>query len=178
MNALDRTFRISLVLKGLDGLLELVGGGLALFIAPSQISGLVHLLTQRELIEEPNDFVATHLVAFANGFTVSASVFVAIYLLLHGAVKIVLVVAVLQNRLWAFPWMVAFLLVFVAYQIYQIALSFSIALILLTLFDLFIVWLTLLEYRKRRNSRPISTGDLQAVHRHRAEDSSYDRPSD
>lgn len=43
---LDRAFLVSLILKGLDGLLELVGGVLLLIVAPSQISALVRFLTQ------------------------------------------------------------------------------------------------------------------------------------
>ncbi|MES2169703.1 MAG: DUF2127 domain-containing protein [Actinomycetota bacterium] len=153
MNALDRVFRVSLILKGLDGILELVGGVLALIISPTQLSIVMRALTQHELSEDPNDFIANHLIQFADSLTLSASVFAAIYLLLHGAVKIVLVLAVLLDRLWAFPWMIAFLLVFILYQVYEISISFSIWLLLLTLFDLFITWLTIVEYRKRRRNR-------------------------
>ncbi len=160
MNALDRTFRVSLILKGLDGILELIGGLLALFISPTQLSVIVRALTQHELSEDPNDFIANYLIHFANGLSVSASVFAAVYLLLHGAAKIVLVLAVLRDKLWAFPWMIAFLLVFIIYQVYEITISFSIALLLLTLFDLFVTWLTIVEYRKRRSNR----GPSGAVH--------------
>ncbi|MCU1584997.1 MAG: hypothetical protein JWM49_1553 [Microbacteriaceae bacterium] len=149
-SVLDRTFRISLVLKGLDGLLELVGGILLLLVSPSQIGAIGRFLTQHELSEDPKDFVATHLVNLTSGLTVSASLFGAIYLLLHGAVKVVLVWAVLKDRLWAYPWMIGFLIVFIGYQIYQMAVTFSVGLLVLTAFDVFIVWLTLLEYRKRR----------------------------
>jgi uncharacterized membrane protein len=65
-------------------------------------------------------------------------------------VKVLLVVAVLRDKLWAFPWMIGFLIVFIGYQIYQISVAFSIGLILLTVFDAFIVWLTVIEYRKHR----------------------------
>lgn len=90
----------------------------------------------------------------------SASLFGAIYLLLHGLVKIALVWAVLKDRLWAYPWMIAFLLVFIAYQTYRILVSFSWALLLLlTAFDVFIVYLTWREYgihRARRSGRKTS----------------------
>ncbi len=158
MSALDRTFRVSLVLKGLDGLLELVGGVLLLLVSPNQIGALARFLTQHELSEDPHDFIATQLLHLTSSLTVSASLFGAIYLLLHGLVKVVLVWAVLRDKLWAYPWMIAFLLVFIVYQIYQISVSFSLGLILLTAFDLFVVWLTWLEYRKRgvRRIRQVS----------------------
>jgi uncharacterized membrane protein len=153
MTTLDRIFRISLIFKGIDGVLELIGGVLLLLISPDQINSIVRFLTQHELAEDPKDFVANHLLDASNNLTNAAALYGAIYLLLHGLVKIVLVVAVLRDNLKAYPWMIAFLLIFVGYQIYQIAQSFSIGLVLLTIFDLFIAWLTWLEYRKHRAKR-------------------------
>lgn len=144
---LDRTFKVSLVLKGLDGVLELVGGLLFLMVPPARIGALVGALTQHEFSEDPDDLVATALVGLAGKLTISASIFAAIYLLLHGLVKIVLVWAVLRDKLWAYPWMIGFLLVFILYQGYELVVAYSWALALLTAFDVFIVWLTWHEYK-------------------------------
>lgn len=145
---LDRIFDVSVTLKGIDGLLELVGGILLLLLSPDKLNAIVRFLTQHELSEDPNDVIATHLVRYAHSFTTSGSLFLAAYLLSHGLVKIILVVAVLKEKLWAYPWMIAFLLIFIAYQVYQLVLKLSVGLLLLTAFDLFIVYLTVLEYRK------------------------------
>ena len=152
---LDRTFRVSLVLKGLDGLLELIGGVLLLVVTPTQIGQLAQILTQHELSEDPRDLIANTLLNWTGSLNVAASLFGAIYLLLHGAVKVVLVWAVLRDHLWAYPWMIAFLFIFIAYQSYQLFVAFSWALFLLTAFDIFIVALTYREYgihsaRRRR----------------------------
>ncbi|MEW1823046.1 DUF2127 domain-containing protein [Arthrobacter sp. NPDC080031] len=161
---LDRTFRVSLILKGLDGVLELIGGILLLVVTPRQIGDLVRFLTQHELAQDPHDFLANSLVHLSSNLSGSATLFGAIYLLLHGLVKIVLVWAVLKDKLWAYPWMIAFLLVFILYQGYRIAVAFSWGLVLLTAFDIFIVWITAREYRihKTRNQQasptPQSTG--------------------
>jgi uncharacterized membrane protein len=56
-------------------------------------------LTQHELSEDPHDFLAAHLLHAAGGLTGSALRFGAAYLLSHGLVKIVLVAAVLRNKL-------------------------------------------------------------------------------
>ena len=77
-------------------------------------------------------------------------IFGAIYLLVHGAVKIVLVIALLLNKLWAYPSMIIVLLIFIGYQLYRIALQPSAALALLSAFDVLIVTLTWLEYRRQR----------------------------
>jgi uncharacterized membrane protein len=150
--ALDRTFRLSIALKGLDGILEIIGGALLLFISPSAIHGVARVLTQHELSEDPRDFFTSWLLHAADSLTVSASLFGAIYLLAHGLVKVVLVVAVLRNRLWAYPWMIAFLLACIVYQLYRMAVHFSVGL-LLTIFDVFVTWLTWVEYGRRRGSR-------------------------
>ncbi len=147
---LDLVFWISLILKGLDGVLELIGGVLLLVLTPAQISTIVQVLTQHELSEDPSDLIANALVRFAASLDVSATLFGAIYLLLHGAVKVVLVVAVLRDRLWAYPWLIGFLLVFIGYQVYDMVVHFTWGMLLLTLFDAFIVVLTAREYRLHR----------------------------
>jgi len=147
---LDRTFEIGIILKGLDGILELLGGALLLAVSPATINRIVGGLTQHELSEDPGDLIATHLLRLSHGLTGSAVGFAAAYLLVHGIVKVVLVAALLRNKLWAYPWMIAFLIVFIGYQLYRIALHPTLGLSALTIFDAFIVWLTWREYRKQR----------------------------
>ena len=64
--------------------------------------------------------------------------------------KIVLVIALLLNKLWAYPCMIGVLLIFIGYQLYRIALQPSVGLVILTAFDALIVTLTWLEYRRQR----------------------------
>jgi uncharacterized membrane protein len=78
------------------------------------------------------------------------TLFGAIYLLSHGISKLVLVVLVLRNHLWAYPWLIALLLGFIGYQLYRLTVHASIGLIALTIFDALLVWLTWREYRAKR----------------------------
>jgi uncharacterized membrane protein len=110
-------------------------------------------MINRQAVQHPHDFIATHLLKTAHGLTGSAVHFGAYYLLSHGMVKVVLVVALLNNRLWAYPWMLAFLGAFIVYQAYRLTFRPSFGLAALTVFDIFIAWLTGREYRKQR-SRP------------------------
>ena len=110
---LDRIFEIGIIFKGLDGVLETVGGLLLVVVTPATINRLTMGLTQHELSEDPNDFIANHLLGYAHGLTGSAVTFAAVYLLLHGITKIVLVAALLRNQIWAYPWMIGFLLIFI-----------------------------------------------------------------
>jgi len=150
---LDRAFAVGIILKGIDGVLEVVGGFLLLVVSPATIDQVSRALTQHELSEDPHDFLATHLLHAAGSLTGSSLQFGAAYLLLHGVVKIVLVAALLKDKIWAYPWMLAFLLVFIVYQTYRMTFAFSIGLLGLTVFDLVVVWLTYREYGKQRAAR-------------------------
>ena len=150
---LDRVFENGIIAKGLNGLAELVGGVLLLLVTPAQIVRLAVAWTHEELSEDPHDLVATHLLHTAHGLTGSAVTFGAAYLLLHGVVKVVLVTALLLDKLWAYPWLIVVLLLFIAYQLYRIVLDPTAGLVGLTVFDVVIVALTWREYREQRRLR-------------------------
>ncbi len=150
---LDRAFAVGIILKGLDGVLEVVGGFLLLVVSPTTIDRLTRALTQHELSQDPHDFLANYVLHAAGSLTGSSIQFGAVYLISHGVVKIVLVAALLRSKLWAYPWMIAFLIAFIAYQIYRMTFAFSIGLLALTVFDILVVWLTYREYGKQRTTR-------------------------
>ena len=89
--ALDKTFKIGLVLKGLDGILEVIGGILLLFLTPAAIQRIVRALTAHELSEDPHDLIARYLLHTTAHLHHGTTLFGAIYLLSHGVAKIVLV---------------------------------------------------------------------------------------
>src|SRR6516165_9014041 len=93
---LDRTFDVALVLKGLDGLLELAGGILLLVISPDALNHLAHRLTQHELSQDPHDFLAHHLLRVTANLH-NTQTFGALYLLTHGLVKLVIVIGLLRR---------------------------------------------------------------------------------
>jgi len=155
---LDRLFEIGIIGKGLDGAAELLGGLLLLWASPDRIRHLAVVLTQRELSEDPHDLIATRILHSADGLTGGAVRFAVIYLLAHGAVKIVLVIALLLDKLWAYPWMIGFLSLFIGYQLYRIALHPSTGLIALTVFDALVLALTAGEYRRQRQHRQEDAG--------------------
>ena len=167
---LDRIFEIGIIAKGLNGLAEVIGGLLLLFVTPDAIRHLAGAVTQGELSEDPHDFIATHLLHTANGLTGDAVLFGAIYLLIHGLVKVVLVVALLLNKLWAYPWMIGVLLLFIGYQLYRIALHPTAGLVALTVFDVVIVALTWREYTRQRAGQACPTPGRGSGTRAPAED--------
>ena len=150
---LDRFFEAGILLKMLDGIIETISGLTLLVIRPEHVMHVVHWLTASELAEDPHDFVASHLVRWANDFTRQAAVFAAIYLLTHGLVKVVLVYEVLRNRLWAYLALIVVTLGFVAYQLARVFEKPSAGFVLLTIFDFAVIYLTTREYAKQKALR-------------------------
>ncbi len=157
---LDKFFQAGILLKAIDGLLEIIGGVLLLFVKPAYLDQFAVTLTQHELVEDPHDFVVSHLVMILQAGKGSL-LFGAVYLVTHGLVKILLVSEILRGRLWAYQGLIWFTVGFMVYQTYRFAYSGSVLMIVLTLYDAVVVWLTVVEYRKRRGDR--QAGETQAV---------------
>ncbi|HUY80461.1 MAG TPA: DUF2127 domain-containing protein [Acidobacteriaceae bacterium] len=140
-------FRVSVALKGLDALLELVGGAALWVVSPGRIVQWTRLLTQGEISEDPHDLVANFLRHGAGRLSLSGEHFMALYLLVHGVVKGVAVWALLRDKLWAYPMAIVVFGGFIAYQVYWFTLTGGMGLVVLTVFDAVVIWLIWLEYR-------------------------------
>ena len=144
---IHQIFEISVLLKGAHALIECIGGLILVIMSTNVITSMVNVFTQEELIEDPNDFVATHLLSLAQNFTVSTQHFYAFYLLSHGLIKVLLVIGLLRNKLWAYPVSLVVLGLFIVYQLYRFSYTHGLGLIVLTVFDVMVMGLIWHEYR-------------------------------
>lgn len=144
------SFDIGVIGKGIDGVLEIVGGTLLFLVNPAQISYIVRLLTQHELSEDPTDLVAGYLLHAAQHLSASAQTFGAVYLLGHGIIKVGLVAALLRRQFWAYPAAIAAFLLFLIYQLYRYSHTHATWLLVLSAVDVFVIAITWLEYRRLR----------------------------
>ncbi len=135
-NKIRRNFLISVFIKGAISFAEIVAG-LILFFIP--ISFIINPLLSFS-------FVSHYLQGIINELTAASGTFIAIYLLSRGLIKFLLIIALLKDKLWAYPSSLAVLGLFVLYQIYQIITTHSIAIVLITIFDLFVMWSIWREY--------------------------------
>lgn len=155
-----RLFRISVLIKGAISLAEMLGGVLVFFVPLSILTGWLVSLLASETIEEPGNQLAQFILASAQHLNVASSTFIAFYLFSRGLIKLVLVVALLKNQLWAYPSSLAVLAAFVIYQIYQIAITHSLVVVGITVFDLVVMyyvwreWMILKEHLVARE--PVS----------------------
>ncbi len=145
---LHTAFETGIALKGIDGLLEILGAVLLWRVNRATLNRIVVMLTQHELSEDPHDFVARHLVAASQHLGYGARSFAALYLLMHGVVKVVLVAALWGNKLWAYPAMMAALVLFLVYQVYRLSRIPTLLVLALSILDLIVLWLTWVEYRR------------------------------
>jgi len=156
-------FDISVISKGIDGVLEIVGGALLFLVSPIRVYNVVRILTQHELSEDSHDLVATYLLNSTQHLSGGAQVFGAMYLLWHGVVKVALVTALLLKQRWAYPAAILAFLLFLAYQLYRYSHTHSPELLVLSVVDVVVIVLTWLEYKRLRTAH-----DFPVTHRQRA----------
>lgn len=151
------SFEIGLLLKEIDGILEIIGGFMLLYLNPSRMYRLIAVLTQHELSEDPKDLVANALIRFGHSFSISAQAFGVFYLISHGVIKCTLIALLWHKRLWAYPLTIVSLVLFIAYQIYRYSIHASASLLVLTVFDIVMIVLTYMEYKRMKKQRPAKT---------------------
>jgi uncharacterized membrane protein len=148
----DRLFIIAVLIKGVDGLLGMLGGIILAVVKPAEWDHLAAVLTTHELARDPNDFFANALVHYVNHLSVSTLAFAAGYLFIHGALKTFLFVMLLIGRHWSYPVGIAFLAVFVSYTFYRLTLHWSWILLVFAAFDLFTIFIVFREWRLRHGN--------------------------
>ena len=141
-------FAISLIFKGVDGILEMVGGVLLSFVTPGELSGWVRFLTQHEIDGDADDVVVRSLIHVMQHRNASTQIFATAFLLGHGVTKVALVIALVRRFRWAYPTAMTIFGAFLVYQVYRFSLTHSPWLLCLSLTDAVVIVLTGLEYRR------------------------------
>lgn len=147
-----KSFKIGILLKAIDGILEIIGGILLIFLNPTRFNRIVSLLIHHELSEDPKDIAANFLLRLSSQFNISTQYFGVIYLVSHGAIKVILIILLWKRKVWAYPITIFVLILFVVYQIYRYTISHSTGLILLTILDIAVILLTYIEYKRIKGS--------------------------
>lgn len=142
---IHEVFTFGVLLKGLNAVLEIIGG-IVFYFGGDKLILFVQELIQSELLEEPQDPLASYLKKYISTITASTELFVLIYLLSHGIIKLLLIMGLLRSKLWAYPSSIVVFALFVIYQIYRYSYTYSPFLIILSIFDIILIWLTWHEY--------------------------------
>ena len=143
---LHRFFEIGIIIKGVDGALELVGGLLLIFLSPAAINRVLFFFVEGELKEDPTDVIANLLVRTTRS-AIQVKVPASVFLIGHGIVKLVLVGGLATNRLWSYPAAILVFAGFTIYQLCQLSQQYSSFLVTATLLDVIVILLIIAEYR-------------------------------
>lgn len=154
---LDKTYEIGIIIKGIDGVLELIGGFLVLILSSHTITGITAFLTEDVLRDNPHNFIALRIQHAGHNLATGHTVFAAAFLLTHGLVKVVLVTCLLLNKLWAYPWALVVLTLFLIYQAYLLVTAPTFGMAFLTVLDVIIIWLVWREWQKVKADRTPKT---------------------
>ena len=146
-----RFFELGILVKGVDGGLELVGGLLLVFLPPAAINRVLLFFVQGELKEDPADLVANLLVHTTRS-AIEAKIPASMFLIVHGVVKLGLVGGLATNRLWSYPAAIVVFAGLTMYQIYQLNQQYSLFLGVVTVLDVVVVVLVIVEFRYMRRT--------------------------
>ncbi len=141
-------FETGILLKAIDGLLEIAGGIILIFMKPETVNHIIVALTQHELVANPDKAWACYLVRFGQAYTTSMQHFGVLYLLSHGIAKLVIIYLLYKKKLWSYPLSIVFLFIFIFYQMERYFHSHSIWLLIFTFLDILLIGLTWSEYRR------------------------------
>jgi uncharacterized membrane protein len=150
---LRASFRTGITIKGIDGILEAIGGVLLWFIKPEQLGSTLQEIFVHELLRDPHDFLARHLLHTSEKIAQSDPLFASIFLLSHGLVKVVLAVLLWMNKLWAYPLAIVVFTAFTIFGIVRYLHTHATLLIVIAVFDMIIVGLAWEEYRAEKANR-------------------------
>ncbi|MGW1677550.1 DUF2127 domain-containing protein [Saccharopolyspora sp. NPDC002376] len=149
----DKLFLVAILAKGLDGAVQLIGGIVLIFARPETLTRLAHAVVTRDLVGPPAGPLAGHFEQAIEHFANGGRAFVIFYLILHGVIKLGLVLALLRKVLPMYPVAAAALGLFVLFEILRAVQTRSIVLPLLAALDVAIIVLVIKEYRELRQQQ-------------------------
>ena len=152
-NIIDISFYAGLAIKAANALLEIVGGFLLVILTPDGLSRLIRIIALPELSEDPADPLMNYLIRLGQNLTSSTQDSVAIYMLLHGATKLVVIWLLWKKILWAYPLAMIIFGLFIGYETYSYLHSQSILILLIMVLDAAILVLIILEYLRLKPGR-------------------------
>ncbi|MGO2644903.1 MAG: DUF2127 domain-containing protein [Lactococcus cremoris] len=141
---LDVSFNAMLLGKSIFAFVEFLSGLLLIFIPLDLIKSTIQHLAA-SIAFAPLSSMITNA---GERLTSDATLFAVIYLLLHGALKLVTLALLWRKILCSYPLSIVLLVGFITYQMFEFFNHGAISILVLCVVDLVMIALTLLEYRK------------------------------
>ena len=133
-------FQITVVLKGLHGIVEIIGGfALALF-STDAILRLLYRFRHHDVVTRHFNTGEHHYYVF--------------FFLSHGVLNLAVAVLLLLEKLWAYPAAIAILVLFIILQMFRFTHVHDPGLVLFSILDVIVIALAVHEYRLLRKHLP------------------------
>jgi uncharacterized membrane protein len=145
-------FLVGIFFKGLDGVLESLGGLVLLFFSNTLLIKYINFLLNGELSEKPPDPIINYLLNLSH-VSENTQLFAGAYLVGHGIIKMAVVAGLYFKKLWVYPLAEVVLILFIAYQSYRFTHTFSIVLLFLSVVDAAVILLIYKEYKRLKSQR-------------------------
>jgi uncharacterized membrane protein len=143
-------FRISLIIKATDGMLETLAGVFFYLVKYSTINAVIFSIFHGEIAENPRDLFWGVLIKEWHTFSLRTQSFWGLLFVAHGITKVVLAILLLKKYLWAYPLSIVIFSLFIIYEVYALIQQPSIFLGLITVFDAIVIGLIVHEYQRAK----------------------------
>ncbi len=148
----ERVYKVGVAIKGFDGLVELIAG-VWLLLAPGSLHMMLLQImgVMNEHHGRVSDFIATYIAHVDQDLMRGGLWIVVAFLVSHGVVKLALVYALLKEILWAYPYALVVLVLFLVAQLYAFATHPSVGMAMFCLLDVLIIYLVWGEWQKLKS---------------------------
>ena len=134
---------------------EVLGGISLFFLTPSRLNSAIGWIVKVKgnIDQDSQSVIMNMLINFGNNFTVSTQYLLAIYLLSYGLIKLVTLALLWKKVLWAYPLSIVVFVGFIIYQMREFLTTHSFFMIFVTVVDVIMIVLTILEYRNIKSAK-------------------------
>ena len=143
---MDFIFRLGLIIKGVDAIFEMIGG--ILLTMPTKLARYILVISQHEAFRH-HMALAGKLDKLAETATMHPSMGEAIYLIIHGLSKVILILAIARGKRWGYVGFMAILSLFAAIELVRAGTAREIVTGVFGIFDLTVVFVIYKEYVTR-----------------------------
>ena len=142
----DILFRIGMIVKGVDSLFEVVGG--ILLMMPTKLARYIFVISQHEAFRH-HMALSGKLDRISDSVLMHPSVTEAVYLMVHGLAKVILIAAIVAHKRWGYVGFIAVLLLFSVIELVRALTAHEVVTGVFGLFDVCVVVLIYKEYRAK-----------------------------
>ena len=150
-SSLHKLFKLVVLIKGIDGILDILIGLFISFTSLHFIRNSISNLFRPELIEDPSDKISSYLFHVFQNASINTKIFWIFYLMAHGIVKILLALALFKGTKKEHTIALFILALVSIYEIYRFTHTHSIILLIAIIFDSLIFILAIKENKNRKN---------------------------